>query len=156
MEEVQAELEVETIEEGWCGGGARRRRAGRRRAAVSAPARLAATVESERASEEGGRGQKRWRRRQCMTGWGLRRVGGTARRVRRCMDATQRARFAAVSQQARASGRERRRDACWATGANWAAAAHGRVSGCGRARERGAGPLSAAGRKGGGGPLGEN
>jgi hypothetical protein len=56
-----AALQVEAIEEGWCSGRARRRRARRRRAAVSAPTRLAATIESERASEDGGRGQKRWR-----------------------------------------------------------------------------------------------
>jgi hypothetical protein len=55
MAKVQAELEVEEIDEWWCDGGAGRRRVGRRRAAVSAPARLATATESERASKEGSR-----------------------------------------------------------------------------------------------------
>jgi hypothetical protein len=138
MEEVQAELEVEAIEDGCCGGGARRRRVGRRRAVTSTPARLAATVESEHASEEGGRGQRRWRRRQCTTGWGLRRVGGATRRVRRCMDATWRARSAAVGQRARTSGRRKRGTRRGlGQGSALGRSSGARVSNCGCARELG-------------------
>jgi hypothetical protein len=148
MEEVQAELEVEAIEDGCCGGGARRQRVGRRRAVASTPARLAAIVESERTSEEGGRGQRRWRRRQCATEWGLRRVGGATRRVRRCMDATRRARSAAVGQRARARREKEEGCAAWAgprqrhAGEQLRARARARPGWLGRAgQKRGAGPL---------------
>jgi hypothetical protein len=131
MEEVQAELEVEAIEEGWCGGRARRRQAGRRRAAVSAPARLAATVESERASEEGDRGQKRWRQRQCATGWGVkasrrRRVASSSAHGRNAARADCRGQLASARER---EGEEARRGlgrgSAWASERLWAHAREG-------------------------------
>jgi hypothetical protein len=70
LAKAEAELLADAIAKWRCVWGVRRRRTERRCVVARASARLAAAVESKCASAEGSRGQRRCRRRQCVSGGG--------------------------------------------------------------------------------------